>query len=114
MPYWSIYCLYCHGYIADALLECLPVAKRSSAAYRFLFHARSGAALACPYCNSLIGFDHSGQPQAPHSGWTVFRYGQAELEVGVSRHQAVDLPADVSAVVRRLRARHPASEQRIH
>ena len=81
MPYWSIYCLHCGGYIADALLECLPPAKRSSAAYRSLFQAQPGAALACPYCNGLIGFDATGQPQAPASGWPVFRYGQAELEI---------------------------------
>ena len=29
MPYWSVFCLYCGGYIADALLECLPAGKRS-------------------------------------------------------------------------------------
>jgi hypothetical protein len=80
MPYWSLYCLYCHGYIADALLECAPTAKRS-AAYLLLFHARAGAAFACPYCNSLIGFDESGQPRVPQPGWPVFRYGRAELEV---------------------------------
>ncbi len=40
MPYWSIYCLYCRGYIADALLECLPAAKRSMAAYRLLFQTK--------------------------------------------------------------------------
>ncbi len=28
MPYWSIYCLYCNGYIVDALLECLPAGNR--------------------------------------------------------------------------------------
>ena len=28
MPYWSIFCLYCQGYLADALLECLPTATR--------------------------------------------------------------------------------------
>jgi hypothetical protein len=81
MPYWSIYCLYCHGYIVDALLECLPAAKRSHLAYALLFNARPGAALACPYCNGLIGFDNMGQPQAPQSGWPVFRYGRAELEL---------------------------------
>lgn len=81
MPYWSIYCLHCRGYIADALLECLPLAKRSHPAFRALFNARAGAALACPYCNGLIGFDDLGQPRAPDPGWLVFRYGQAELEV---------------------------------
>ena len=54
MPYWSIYCLDCRGYIADAPLECLPAAKRSVAAYRLLFQAKAGAAIACPYCNSKI------------------------------------------------------------
>jgi hypothetical protein len=80
MPYWSIYCLYCHGYIADALLECLPATKQTTAAYRLLFQARPGAALACPYCNGLLGFDDDGAPQAPLSGWPVFRYGYTELE----------------------------------
>jgi hypothetical protein len=37
MPYWSIFCLYCQGYIADALLECVPVPKRANPAYRLLF-----------------------------------------------------------------------------
>jgi hypothetical protein len=81
MPYWRIYCLYCRGYIADALLECLPAAKRSAAACRLLFQAKAGAAIACPYCDGLLGFDDSGQPEAPRSGWPVFRYGRAELEV---------------------------------
>jgi hypothetical protein len=91
MPYWSIYCLYCRGYLADALLECLPSAKRLSPAYRLLFHARAGAALACPYCNGLISFDDNGQPQVPRPGWPVFRYGQAELEI---KKQADGEPPD--------------------
>lgn len=81
MPYWSVFCLYCRGYIADALLECLPAGKRSSVAYRLLFQARPGAALACPYCSGLFGFDDDGQPAVPQSGWPVFRYGRAELEI---------------------------------
>ena len=81
MPYWSIYCLYCQGYIADALLECVPVAKRTIPSFRLLFQGRAGVALACPYCNGLIGFNDSGQPQIPQSGWPVVRYGEAELEL---------------------------------
>jgi hypothetical protein len=81
MPYWSIYCLYCQGYISDALLECIPAAQRAIAAFRSLFQAQPGAALACPYCNGLIGFDGFGHPQVPQQGWPVFRYGQAELEI---------------------------------
>jgi hypothetical protein len=92
MPDWSIYCLYCRGYIADALLECLPASKRSAATYRLLFQAGAGAALACPYCNGLLGFDGSGQPQAPRPGWPVFRYGRAELEV---KKRADGEPPDV-------------------
>ncbi len=80
MPYWSIYCIYCQGYIVDALLECIPAGKRADPAYRWLFYALPGAALACPYCNGLIGFDNAGMPQPPLSGWPVFRYGHAELE----------------------------------
>lgn len=81
MPYWSIYCLYCNGYIADALLECLPLSQRSNPAFSLLFRARPGAALACPYCNGLIGFDDAGEPRIPEMGWPVFRYGLAELEI---------------------------------
>jgi hypothetical protein len=81
MPYWSVYCLYCQGYIVDALLECVPAALRSLPAFRLLFNARPGGALACPYCNGLLGFDDQGQPQVPQPGWPVFRYGRSELEV---------------------------------
>jgi hypothetical protein len=81
MPYWSIICLYCRGYLADALLECVPTTKRSNPAYRSLFQARPGAALACPYCNGLIGFDDNGRPQIPGHGWPVFRYGETELRL---------------------------------
>lgn len=81
MPYWSVYCLHCTGYIADALLECVPTEKRSNPGFALLVAARPGAALACPYCDQLIGFDATGQPQAPQPGWPVFRYGQAELEL---------------------------------
>src|SRR5262245_25927017 len=79
MPYWSIYCLYCNGYIVDALLECLPAANRLRPEYKLLFHGKPGAAFACPYCNGLLGFDDDGRLQAPHAGWLVFRYGRAEL-----------------------------------
>lgn len=91
MPYWSLFCLYCRGYIADALLECVPLSKRSDPAYRLLFYARAGAALACPYCNRLIGFDDAGLPQVPSPGWPVLRYGRAELEI---KKQADGEPAD--------------------
>jgi hypothetical protein len=81
MPYWSIYCLYCHGYITDALLECLPAVKRTNPACRLLFQCQPGAALACPYCSNLFGFGKAGMPQAPTSGWPVFRYGRLELKL---------------------------------
>ena len=81
MPYWSIYCLYCHGYLADALLECIPASKRSVPAFRLVFNAKPGGALACPYCNGLLGFDDDGEPRIPERGWPVFRYGLAELEL---------------------------------
>ena|SRR5436305_1208758 len=80
MPYWSIVCIYCRGYIADALLECVPAEQKAHPAYRLLFLAQPGAALACPYCGGFIAFDSAGQPAAPLSGWPVFRYGLAELE----------------------------------
>jgi hypothetical protein len=79
MPYWSILCVYCFGEIVDALLECLPADQKTSAAYRLLFFRQPGAALACPYCNGLIGFDNNGEPAIPQSGWPVLRYGLAEL-----------------------------------
>src|SRR6266581_7456531 len=81
MPYWSIICLYCNGYLADALLECLPAWLRSQPAYRLLFQAQPGAALACPYCNRFFGFDAVGIPDVPEPGWAVFRYGLRELEL---------------------------------
>ena len=81
MPYWSIYCLYCQGYIIDALLECVPAARQTEPGYKLLFRAKPGAALACPYCNGLIGFDDQGRPVVPQSGWPVFRYGEAEIEL---------------------------------
>jgi len=62
MPYWSMYCIYCSGFIIDGLLECVPAAKRSEPAFRWLFKAESGAALACPYCDELIGFGFNGTP----------------------------------------------------
>lgn len=93
MPYWSIFCMYCGSYIADALLECLPATKRASAAFQVLFHARSGAALACPYRNGLIAFNDSGEQRPPPSGWPVFRYGKAELEL---KKQADGEPARTS------------------
>jgi hypothetical protein len=65
MPYWSIVCIYCRGFIIDALLECLPANRQKEPAYKLLFRAHSGAAFACPYCNGLIGFDNSGNPQPP-------------------------------------------------
>lgn len=93
MPYWSIYCFYCQGYIVDALLECIPEDRRSNPAYRLLFYAKPGAVLACPYCGGLIGFDDNGQPRTPESGWKIFRYGRAELE---SKKDADGEPATTS------------------
>jgi hypothetical protein len=46
-----------------------------------LFHAKPGGALACTYCDQLLGFDAAGQLQIPVKGWPVFRYGRAELEI---------------------------------
>jgi hypothetical protein len=80
MPHWFIQCLYCHGLILDALLECVPPRKQSEPAFKLLFNAKPGAALACPYCGKLLGFDENGQPLVPPPGWPVYRYGQAELE----------------------------------
>jgi hypothetical protein len=79
MPYWSIHCISCGGYIIDALLECIPPSNRSNPAFKFLFGMRPGAALACPYCGELIGFDSAGRVQVPERGWPVFRYGYKEL-----------------------------------
>jgi hypothetical protein len=73
-------CLYCGGYIIDALLECVPAAKQAESAFHLLFDKQPGAAFACPYCNGLLGFDNAGQLQVPLAGWPVFRYGRAELE----------------------------------
>jgi hypothetical protein len=68
MPYWSIYCLVCHGYVIDALLECIPTDKRSDPAFHLLFRMQPGAALACPYCGGMIGFDDTGRVRTPEPG----------------------------------------------
>jgi hypothetical protein len=81
MPYWSVSCLHCGGFIIDALLECVPPLQQAKTAFRLLFHRQSGAAFACPYCNGLLGFDNVGQLRVPQSGWPVFRYGRAEFEL---------------------------------
>jgi len=104
MPYWSIVCIYCQGFIIDALLECLPAQRRQEPAYRLLFQAQPGAALACPYCNGLLGFDNSGNPQPPQSGWPIFRYGKAELEV---KMQSDGEPATTPLADRALKHRFP-------
>lgn len=80
MPYWSIYCVFCSGYLQDALLECIPDEKRSEPAFRRLFKCEPGAAIACPYRGSLFGFDDDGKPKIAEPGWPVFRYGLAKLE----------------------------------
>src|SRR5262249_23253831 len=80
MPDWSVYCVICAGYIIDALLECVPGQKRGEPAFKRLFKCEPGAALACPYCNALLGFDDNNEIQVAHGGWPVFRYGLAELE----------------------------------
>src|ERR1035438_9794938 len=82
MPYWSIQCIFCSGMIADALLECISAYDRAEPAYRLVNRLvpKPGAAIACPYCGELLGFDDDGKPQAPESGWRVFRYSEAELE----------------------------------
>jgi hypothetical protein len=68
MPHWSIFCLYCQGYIADALLECIPVGQRSAPAFRPLFNGQPGGALDCPSYDGLIGFDDDGQPSFRSGG----------------------------------------------
>jgi hypothetical protein len=82
MPYWSIRFIFCSGFIADALLECVSANDRADPVFRRLYKLvpEPGAAFACPYCGMLLGFDDDGQPQAPESGWRVFRYSQVELE----------------------------------
>jgi hypothetical protein len=93
MPYWGVFCPFCNGYIADALLECLPALMKGHPAFRLLFDAKPGAAYACPYCNALIGFNDDGQPRVPEPGWPVFRYSRAELE---AKRQQDGQPASMS------------------
>jgi hypothetical protein len=82
MPYWSVKCIFCSGFIADALLECVALKDQADPAFRLLYRLvpKPGAAFACPYCGLLLGFDDDGQPRAPESGWRVFRFSEAELE----------------------------------
>ena len=46
MPYWSVYCVFCSGYIIDALLECVPAQNRLLPSFRSLFKMEPGAELA--------------------------------------------------------------------
>ena len=110
MPYWGIYCLYCQGYILDALLECLPPQQKSHQAYRLLFNGLPGAALACPYCGGFIGFNDAGKPVIPQNGWPVFRYAQTELEL---KRQEDNEPAGTPLPVWALKHRfmQPGSQQ---
>jgi hypothetical protein len=83
---------------------------KTGPAFRCLFLKQPGAALACPYCNRLIGFDADGNPAIPASGWPVFRYGRAELEL---KKQADGESAQVSLHEWALRHRFtkPGSDQ---
>jgi hypothetical protein len=80
MPYWSIYCVFCSGFVQDELLECVPDRMRSEVAFRRLLKCEPGAALACPYCGGLLGFDDDGKSKIADSGWPVYRYGLEKLE----------------------------------
>lgn len=83
-PYFAQPCPACAGYISDSLLECLPTGKASRAADspegRRLRMAQAGVALACPYCNTPIGFDQSGQLIHAPAGWPLLRYSRAAVE----------------------------------
>ncbi len=81
MPYWSLFCCLCQGYIADALLECLPPEDFASPEGKLLRGMRPGAALACPYCRQAIGFDGQGQLVAADPAWRVLRYSQSAMEL---------------------------------
>jgi len=81
LPPWFIACPRCGERIEDALLECIPVVRQRGPEYRLLFTCRPGAAIACPFCNGLIGFDAEGNPTEPSSGWPVVRYSRELLEM---------------------------------
>ncbi len=66
--------------------------------------------MACPYCNGLFGFDSVGRPQPALTGWPVFRYGQAELEIKkVADGEPPTVPLSVWAL--RQRFTQPAGNQ---
>lgn len=81
MPYWSQFCCLCQGYIADALLECLPPEDFNSTTGKLLRGMQPGAALACPYCHGAIGFDAQGQLVAADPAWPVLPYSRSALEL---------------------------------
>jgi hypothetical protein len=54
---------------------------RSHPAFGSLINGTSGAALACPYCGKLFGFNNASELEVAQSAWPVFRYGRAELEL---------------------------------
>lgn len=83
-PYFSQPCPACAGYISDSLLECLPAGTASRAAGSpegiLLRMEQPGAALACPYCSTPIGFDPNGLLISAPGGWPLLRYSRAALE----------------------------------
>jgi len=79
--------------IRDLLLECVPKAKKATAAYATLMDLKPGVAFPCPYCGKLLGFDDNQKLQIPQPGWSVIRYGLSELE---RRREFDGEPPDVS------------------
>src|SRR5262249_17232996 len=83
-PYFSLPCPVCQGHISDALLECLPPGSGSRGADSsegiLLRSEKPGAALACPYCNTPIGFDPNRKLMRAPVGTPLLRYSRAELE----------------------------------
>ena len=69
------------GDIRDLLLECVPKAKKASAAYALLMDLKPGAAFPCPYCSRLLGFDDNHKLRIPQPGWPVIRYGQSDVQL---------------------------------
>ena len=58
--------------------------------------------MACPFCSGLLGFDESGNPRIPESGWPVFRYGRAELEIKkLADGEYLEVPLEVWAMKHR-------------
>jgi hypothetical protein len=71
---------------------------------------RPGAALACPYCSTPIGFDANGALIRAPAGWPLLRYSRAALELKM-HHDGAPVGTTLEQWARDYRFDQPGSHQ---